>query len=41
MEPIYPLSAAKFLIHVTTAHGTLRHNGLNVGKKVYLGGCVA
>ncbi|MDR3438386.1 DUF1993 domain-containing protein [Telmatospirillum sp.] len=27
-----------FFFHVTTAYGILRHNGLDVGKKDYLGG---
>lgn len=27
-----------FYFHVTTAHGILRHNGVSVGKKDYLGG---
>jgi uncharacterized protein len=26
-----------FFFHVTTAHDILRHNGVNIGKRDYLG----
>ena len=29
--------APNFYFHITTAYAILRHNGVNIGKKIYLG----
>ena len=33
----FQMRRPNFYFHITTAYAILRHNGVNIGKKIYLG----